>query len=163
MKLSELHYIQLLDETRQALVVGDDTAFTYLMEVRHRLAAGKEAIKKVAELEKEAEHWKQTAGFEADGLESWKKEAERLTFLHNLDHSLADQWQEKNEMLLATLEIKNTENTILKQQVAAGQRAIESIKQWILFCEQEKYNKSFCLTEIIKIVDAVQQSKEAGE
>ena len=31
-------------------------------------------------------------------------EVERLTHLHNLDHSLADQWQKKNEELLGLLE-----------------------------------------------------------
>ena len=31
-------------------------------------------------------------------------EIERLTHLHNLDHSLADQWQKKNEVLQAQVE-----------------------------------------------------------
>ena len=40
--------------------------------------------------------------------EEWLSQAadeiERLTHLHNLDHSLADQWQKKNEELLGLLE-----------------------------------------------------------
>ena len=36
--------------------------------------------------------------------ERHRSEVERLTHLHNLDHSLADQWQKKNEELLGLLE-----------------------------------------------------------
>ena len=35
-------------------------------------------LARVSELEKEVENWKQTAGLEADGLESWKKSYEKL-------------------------------------------------------------------------------------
>ncbi|MHC4310932.1 MAG: hypothetical protein ACYSW3_00490 [Planctomycetota bacterium] len=40
---------------------------------------------------------------EVDGLSKhlkhWMQESERLKHLHDLDHSLADQWQKKNEAL----------------------------------------------------------------
>jgi len=39
-----------------------------------------------------------------DGVGKLEAEVERLTHLHNLDHSLADQWQAKNEKLEAEVE-----------------------------------------------------------
>lgn len=33
--------------------------------------------------------------------DKWQAEAERFEHLHRLDHSLADQWQDKNEKLMA--------------------------------------------------------------
>ena len=53
MRLSELHYIQLLDETRQSLFTKDNNSVYYIRELKDRLSAGEEAVKKVAELEQE--------------------------------------------------------------------------------------------------------------
>jgi len=49
-----------------------------LHEYNFELAEARQAQARVKELEAEVETWKQTAGAEADGLESWKKEAIRL-------------------------------------------------------------------------------------
>jgi hypothetical protein len=104
------------------------------------ISAGEKAVKKVAELEKEAGDISQEQAVSRNLREQFRQLQNNYSVLE-----------------------KEVEGLIkAEQQAAAGQRAIESIKQWILFCEQEKYNRSFCLTEIIKIVDAVQQSKEAG-
>jgi len=51
MKLSELYYIQLLDEARQSLITKDENATNYLKEIEYRISAGEEAVKKVEELE----------------------------------------------------------------------------------------------------------------
>ena len=99
MKLSELHYIQLLDETRQALIVGDDTAFTYLMEVRHRLSAGEEAVKKVAELEQEISKvvfypcYKREMEATMVKIAELEKEVERLKDHHCIDCCCAQSWK----------------------------------------------------------------------
>ena len=53
MKLSELHYVELLYETRQSIAAKDVNLVYYLQEIERRLSAGEEAVKKVAELEKE--------------------------------------------------------------------------------------------------------------
>ena len=45
-----------------------------------------------------------TASSYAQEILHLRSEIERLTFLHNLDHSLADQWQKKNEVLQAQVE-----------------------------------------------------------
>jgi hypothetical protein len=74
---TKLHYIQLLDEVRQALITGNDTAFTYLMEARHRLSAGEEAVKKVAELEKRDFVWRNKKEMlENDLAKAWEKNTE---------------------------------------------------------------------------------------
>jgi len=51
MKLSELHYVELLYETRQSIAAKDVNLVYYLQEIERRLSAGEEAVKKVAELE----------------------------------------------------------------------------------------------------------------
>lgn len=55
MKLSELHYVELLYETRQSIAAKDVNLVYYLQEIERRLSAGEEAVKKVAELEKDSE------------------------------------------------------------------------------------------------------------
>jgi hypothetical protein len=85
MKLSELHYIQLLDEARQEILTKGDNTTHYLKEIESRLSDGEEAIKKVAELEKEIKKWEdsrdgvllssQTKNYKIMELE---KEVERL-------------------------------------------------------------------------------------
>ena len=56
MKLSELHYIQLLDEARQEILTKSDNTTHYLKEIESRLSAGEEAAKKLVGLEKEVEN-----------------------------------------------------------------------------------------------------------
>ena len=55
MKLSELHYVELLYETRQSIAAKDVNLVYYLQEIERRLSAGEAAVKKVAELEKDSE------------------------------------------------------------------------------------------------------------
>jgi ribosomal protein L37AE/L43A len=56
MKLSELHYIQLLDEARQEILTKGNNTVHYLKEIESRLSAGEEAAKKIVGLEKEVEN-----------------------------------------------------------------------------------------------------------
>jgi hypothetical protein len=56
MKLSELHYIQLLDEARQEILTKGNNTVHYLKEIESRLSDGEEAVKKVDGLEKEVEN-----------------------------------------------------------------------------------------------------------
>ena len=58
MKLSELHYIQLLDEARQEILTKGNNTVHYLKEIESRLSDGEEAVKKVVQLEKEVERLK---------------------------------------------------------------------------------------------------------
>jgi regulator of protease activity HflC (stomatin/prohibitin superfamily) len=58
MKLSELHYIQLLDEARQEILTKGNNTVHYLKEIESRLSDGEEAVKKVDGLEKEVERLK---------------------------------------------------------------------------------------------------------
>jgi uncharacterized protein YdeI (YjbR/CyaY-like superfamily) len=50
MKLSELHYIQLLDEARQEILTKGNNTVHYLKEIESRLSAGEEAVKEVERL-----------------------------------------------------------------------------------------------------------------
>ena len=45
MKLSELHYIQLLDEARQEILTKGNNTVHYLKEIESRLSDGEEAVK----------------------------------------------------------------------------------------------------------------------
>jgi hypothetical protein len=93
MKLSELHYIQLLDEARQEILTKGNNTVHYLKEIESRLSAGEEAIKKVAELEKEIKKWEdsrdgvllssQTKNYKIMELE---KEVENLQCCGNCKH-----------------------------------------------------------------------------
>ena len=56
MKLSELHYIQLLDEARQEILTKGNNTVHYLKEIESRLSDGEEAAKKLVGLEKEVEN-----------------------------------------------------------------------------------------------------------
>jgi len=63
---------------------------------------------------------------EARGL---KRENERLTHLHNLDHSLADQWQAKNEKLEAEVERLRGEIWEYKKLTEAGGGVIATLRE----------------------------------
>ena len=59
MKLSELHYVELLYETRQSIAAKDVNLVYYFKDIERHLAAGEEAVKKVAELEKLNDKYRQ--------------------------------------------------------------------------------------------------------
>ena len=53
MKLSELHYIQLLDEARQEILTKGNNTVHYLKEIESRLSDGEEAVKELDEYKTE--------------------------------------------------------------------------------------------------------------
>ena len=71
---------------------------------------------RLQEAEKDVKSWKDSFSDSVrhikdleDKKMELEKEVDRLTHLHNLDHSLADQWQKKNEELEARLEEREKE------------------------------------------------------
>ena len=124
MKLSELHYVELLYETRQSIAAKDVNLVYYLQEIERRLSTGEAAVKKVAELEKEIKEWENSR----DGflLSSQAKNFKIMEL-------------EKEAKRKADLFAKKCfECAALKQQDEAGQRALKAMekfsseyKQWV--------------------------------
>jgi hypothetical protein len=132
MRLNELHYIQLMDEARQALVCKDKNAIFYLKEIENRLSTGEAATARVGELEHgetiirgERNYWKQ----KADELE---KEVERLKkFIENGCHDISDQCCFLTELLYLRdcVDGLKEKSGTAEAHLAAATRAVETMER----------------------------------
>jgi len=131
---------------------NDSIYESHINEIISRLSAGEEAVKKVAELEKEVERLSQWKTQMLIVESSWDVQA--IGKLLNL------KWGDNIR--------KNIEPEIqkLKQQAAAGQRAVEKYNELISHVETKHPNETRHETAIRYIIEkerkADQQSKEAG-
>ena len=143
MKLSELHYVELLYETRQSIAAKDVNLVYYLQEIERRLSAGEEAVKKVAELEQEMSKVVFYACYKREmeagmvKIAELEKEVERLEGRHCADCCCDKSWK---ALGITEYTGKSIPEHIaeLRQQAAAGQIAVDAMekfsnkyKQWV--------------------------------
>jgi len=183
MKLSELHYVELLYETRQSIAAKDVNLVYYLQEIERRLAAGEEAVKKVEKLksmstvEMMCENESVRQHVTEWETRCFKTEAE-LSDLHTRYVALCALCGtyksevaelEKDSERKADLFVKKCfECDEFERQASAGQRAVDAMEQNILsivdacfhaFASSFRNDAKEMAEDLIKTI--IQQSKEA--